>query len=196
MQSALPSATDQAVYATQFLEGLATLPGSRAGPSTGKEERGFLAHGSKKAPCQKKVQGWGGVRVGSRGFPGKVPGAADRRDPPQHRFGVPQGGGGGGGGGGGRSIWYGEGDLIGVCLFQTLLGRKPRRMCSFCPQQEQGQLGMKRLQLSEKRLQAVQWDSNTCTIVQDLDILVQKDQKGRSMQPQLLHCSAAHVAGV
>ena len=26
--------------------------GSRAGPRTGKEERGFLAHGSKKVPCQ------------------------------------------------------------------------------------------------------------------------------------------------
>ena len=46
--------------------------------------------------------------------------------------GVPQGGGGGGGGvrkfGMGGRVGLGEGGPIRVCLFQTLLGRKPRRI--------------------------------------------------------------------
>ena len=82
---------------------------------------------------------WGGGGEGegfcasSRRFPLSV-GAADRWDPPRHRFAAApsesdRGGSYREGGGGvcvrGRVV-LGEGDRIRVCLFQTLLCRKPR----------------------------------------------------------------------
>ena len=90
-------------------------------------------------------KGWlgegAGKKYASRQEADKDPfvGAADRRDPPRHRFaaapsdrgGVPQRGGGGSVTKfcmGAEGLGEGEGDRIQVCLFQTLLGRKPRRI--------------------------------------------------------------------
>ena len=76
-----------------------------------------------KRVSQQKGEGVGGG-VGGAGVTPPV-GATDRRDPPRHRFAAPPSDWGGshraaGGGGGGGPIR--------VCLLQTLLGRKPRRI--------------------------------------------------------------------
>ena len=68
-----------------------------------------------------------GRQAGKRGR-----GVADT-PPQQHRFATPpsQAEGSrrpGGSGGRGPGLGWGEGDRIRVCLFQTLLGRKPRRV--------------------------------------------------------------------